>query len=138
MKPTVYVAASYSKDRLRAKAFIKRLNDAGYSVTHDWTDEMPPKVGTSATVHRAINRRQAADDLTAAAAADVIVLLYSSGMRGAWIEVGAGLNNLVKVLVVGQPEQAESFVFLDLMSGVVANEDEAMEWLSHQRAEDLE
>lgn len=137
-KPSIYVAASYSKDRERASRFIRSLQGQGYTITHDWTGEVAPAPGTPSLVREAINRRQATDDFDAASEADVLVLFYSPGMRGAWIEVGAALANLAKVLIIGQPEQAESFIFLTLMSGVVADEDEALAWLAQQRADDVE
>jgi hypothetical protein len=126
----VYVAASYSTDRLRAKAFIQRCRDIGLVISHDWTDEMPPPLDATEEERRLTSRRQAQDDLTGAIDCDVLVLLASDGMRGAWIEVGAALSICAEVLIVGEVRDAEHFVFLTLDNvHRVADEVAALDWL---------
>lgn len=130
----VYVAASYTRDRLRAKAFIERLLLASFAISHDWTDEMPPPVTATAADRIEISRQQAADDLSGAIDCDTLVLLASNGMRGAWIEVGAALSTGANVLIVGELRDAEHFVFLALPNVYrVADEDAALAWLEGRR-----
>jgi hypothetical protein len=125
----VYVAASYSRDRLRAKDFIRQVIAAGLQVTHDWTDEMPPGPEGDAV---AITRRQAQEDLEGAFSCNVLVLLASTPMRGAWIELGAALAADACVIVVGDPGHC---IFLELEGVTKVNtEAEALDLLARMQA----
>jgi hypothetical protein len=130
MATQVYVAASYTKDRERAGQFIERLIDAGFEITHDWTDEVHPPTSMTPAARKLVSRGQAEADLRGAIDCDVLVLLVSKGMRGAWIEVGAALASGSRVLVVGKPENFDTFVFMALEEvDHVDDEDAALAWL---------
>jgi hypothetical protein len=86
---SVYVAAS-SREKARAAACMRRLRDAGFVVTYDWTADMPDghnELALSLTQQRAI----AEACIQGVEKADALWLLTGEPSRGAWVELGYSL-----------------------------------------------
>jgi hypothetical protein len=120
-----YVAAKF-EDRDLARAVMDVLEDSGYEITHDWTDEtVEGKRGRDV----ADTFQEAAhDDLAGVVTADFLVLLHNDKIRGALVELGAALAADLPVIVMGATPNHNCFYW---HSGVmhVSNIDEAIAML---------
>ena len=98
MPKTIYPVGRY---RGITRAVVTELERRGFTVVRDWTKEDP---GT----HRS---SIAVEDLYAATHCDVVLLMWTDGMKGAWVEVGAALA--VDALVIAVDARREDCIFLD-------------------------
>ncbi len=98
MLRTVYPIGRY---RGVTRTVVETLEHRGFIVLRDWTKEDPG--GT--------RRAAAVEDLYAATHCDVVLLMWTDGMKGAWVEVGAALAS--GVLVIAVDARREDCIFLD-------------------------
>lgn len=98
MPRTVYPVGRY---RGITRTVVAELKRRGYIIVHDWTKEDPGGTRRSAAV----------EDLYAATHCDVVLLMWTDGMKGAWVEVGAALA--VGALVIAIDAKREDCIFLD-------------------------
>lgn len=96
MKPSIYLAAS-RHDIALAKELMRRLREAGHTITHDWIADIessprPKDVTTSLSDHElpdAYLVQCAKSDFMGVVRADLFWLLApAEGGSGCWIELG--------------------------------------------------
>lgn len=91
----IYVAGAWVEKKERAEYWIKRVRDAGFYVTHDWTvDDVPSSTITSdAQLAPEERLKRAEADIAGVRKADIVWLLAANdvGAAGSWVELGAAL-----------------------------------------------
>lgn len=85
----IYVATKY-ECKEEARAAMKSLQEAGHTITHDWSKDNINSGDTSLERHT-IQRRHAFDDLVGVAEADVLVVLAHDLAYGTMVELGYAL-----------------------------------------------
>jgi hypothetical protein len=95
---SVYVAAKFEEAGL-ARSVMNILEDQGYDITHDWTDESVE--GLSGTGVANLLQEAAVDDIQGVQSSDVVVLLHNDKLWGACWEAGAALGLNKPVIVIG-------------------------------------
>lgn len=107
-KESVYVAGASSERAARAKPVIKALSEAGYSITHDWTEGVD--LHGANNEHGTLTAEDLAscayEDLWGVKAADTFVLLApESPSTGAWAELGIALLSGARIYIAGSCAQ---------------------------------
>ena len=124
----VYVSARF-EEKERAFHFQRRLQQAGHSITYDWTWASD------------VTRQQAELDVTGVVECDAFILLEPlEGGRGSWFEFGiAWALDKRMILVRRKPEPADPCIFT-LLSDVeiVGSEEEAIDLLQHETSHNTE
>lgn len=127
----IYVAGKSGEgESERCAAFMARLRKLGHAITHDWTKDVDAherQAFSSAQLTQA-----ARNDIDAVRRSDAVILLWHPRLRGALVELGAGLVMLHPVLAVGVPA-TETNIFFKLCNHV-DTEDEAIAFLPKLQA----
>ena len=136
----IYVAGAWIEKAERAEVAIKRLQEAGFTITHDWTKDeqtwsnekssdknMPPEE----------RKRRAFSDIVGVRNADIVWLLAPKerGSSGAWTEFGAALA-LNKVTVVSGTNCRRT-IFTELATKLFESDEDAFEWLKASKERDV-
>lgn len=102
---SVYVAGASSERATRAKPVIQALSEAGYEISHDWTEavDMQGANNEHGTLSEEDLAACAYEDLWGVTACDIFVLLAPEGQStGAWAELGLALASGCKILIAGR------------------------------------
>jgi len=117
----LYIAGS-SQDLPRVKELMTRFQDAGYTLTHDWTtyfDEVPKDYTHFARL-----------DLVGIQAAEYIIFLYERDLpyRGTHTELGLAISWRKPCLILGEYAHKNIFTRLENMY-FFKKEEEILEYL---------
>ena len=148
MSKRIYVAgASSNIDQI--EHYIKKLQDAGWTISFDWTAPVR-QVGDASPDDPKIRRDAALADLQGVGTADVVWLLQpdaTSTSTGAWVELGAALtrreiylllhensshevNFPIKDVTVVASGLSKKCIFTDLSDYRFHGHDEAFEFIN--------
>jgi hypothetical protein len=96
----VYVAGSSAERHERAKPVIAALREAGFTITHDWTQAVD-MVSDGAELTEEQWSKCAQDDLFGVFEAEVFVFLApQKPSRGAWVELGFALRRSYSTIFI--------------------------------------
>jgi len=93
-----------SRSRHKTRAAVAALRRAHIKVQLDWTKN-------EKRTYDAADAAIAIRDWAAAADADITLMLWCDGMRGAWVEMGIALQAGRRVWVVGAPDADYNIFF---------------------------
>jgi nucleoside 2-deoxyribosyltransferase len=117
----VYVASKF-ENQSETKYAQKLLEQAGHSITYDWTQNDETRRDEPGFLAAC-----AENDFAGVAKADALVLLGAPLMRGAYVELGIALAYDIPVVVVGRHEceniflhlKSDNILFCDSIRGAV-------------------
>lgn len=114
----IYIAARAKTRAEKVKQIQKKLRSMGHSITYDWASENHRILKPYRYPHHRKNNSLAIPKmLKAATKADIFVLLDEPGLRGAYVELGAFLSDVIsnpknrKVYIVGPDSHEREFIF---------------------------
>lgn len=107
-KLSVYVAGASSERAERAKPVMAALAEAGYWITHDWTQGVD--IHGANNEHGTLSAEElstcAHEDLWGVRSADILVLLSpEKPSTGAWVELGVALMSGCRIFISGKSDQ---------------------------------
>ena len=105
---SVYVAGASSERAERAKPVMQALTNAGFRITHDWTEacDMHGANNEHGTLSAEELAACAYADLNGVRTADILVLLApEKPSTGAWAELGIALMSGCRIFIAGPCDQ---------------------------------
>jgi hypothetical protein len=133
----VYVAGGWLEKDMIVAPMIKRLRDAGVTITHDWTDAGPSVDNVEAhvkhedTLSPDVRKKHADQDLQGVYDCDFLWFIVPGykGSAGSWTEFGFALAQPGRCMrtVVSGPWQKS--IFCELADYKFATHEEALQFL---------
>jgi hypothetical protein len=114
----IYIAARAKTRGDEVKEIQKNLEEMGHSITYDWaTADVNIRRPYRDSKNRKYNKSAIPKMLKAASEAEIFILLDEPGLRGAYVELGAFLADVLKkpkhrrVYIVGQDSHEREHIF---------------------------
>lgn len=128
----VYVAAS-SKELERVKWAIRRLEDGGAVVTHDWASAISnTKIPANPITTEATRKKFATEDLDGVLRANYVLLLLGNPLSpGAFFECGFAYSLGIPIVVAGANKYDS--IFTSLAKRSFAHDTVAIKWILRRK-----